>query len=143
MILQNAAILATGLFAGAALYISLVEHPARMSCGTTLAVAQFAPSYKRGALMQVSLALLAFVAAMAAWWTGAGRVWLVGSLLVVSVIPFTLLAILPTNKRLLDLTLDKDSYEAKRLLVRWGRLHAVRTALSLAAFAVFVCSLKA
>jgi hypothetical protein len=46
--------LAAGLFAGAAIYVSAVEHPARVSCGTDLAVREFAPSYKRGAIMQAS-----------------------------------------------------------------------------------------
>src|SRR5258705_5441082 len=50
--------LAAGLFAGAAIYVSAVEHPARVSCGTDLAVREFAPSYKRGAIMQASLALV-------------------------------------------------------------------------------------
>jgi hypothetical protein len=45
------ATLCSGLFAGAALYISFVEHPARMLCGTTLAITQFAPSYKRATVM--------------------------------------------------------------------------------------------
>ena len=39
---ESLAILASGLFAGAALYITFVEHPARMQCGTTLAITQFA-----------------------------------------------------------------------------------------------------
>ena len=38
------AIVVSGLFAGAAIYINLVEHPARVSCGTPLAVREFAPS---------------------------------------------------------------------------------------------------
>jgi hypothetical protein len=44
------------LFAGAAIYINAVEHPARLSCGTELAVREFAPSYHRATLMQVPLA---------------------------------------------------------------------------------------
>jgi Domain of unknown function (DUF1772) len=54
----------------------------------------------------------------------------VAGLIVGLVIPFTLIVILPTNKRLLDPTLDKRSAEADSLLARWGRLHAVRSALS-------------
>ena len=53
------AILASTLFAGAALYVSLVEHPARLSCGTELAATEFGPSYKRATVMQVALAVLA------------------------------------------------------------------------------------
>ena len=34
LILEFIATLSEGLFCGAAFYINLVEHPARMSCGT-------------------------------------------------------------------------------------------------------------
>ena len=46
-----------GLFCGAALYVNFVEHPARMSCGPELALREFAPSYERATIMQVSLAI--------------------------------------------------------------------------------------
>ena len=132
------AIFCTGVFAGASLYITVVEHPARMQCGTALAVAEFVPSYRRATVMQVSLAVFAFLAAIGVWLTSAAFVWLLGGILIVAVIPFTLIAILPTNKKLLDPFLDRNSDMARQLLIRWGRLHAVRTALSLVAFAVFV-----
>jgi hypothetical protein len=63
---ESLAILCSGLFAGAALYISFVEHPARMLCGTSLAITGFAPSYKRATLMQASLAALGTLATVAA-----------------------------------------------------------------------------
>ena len=137
---QSLAFLASGLFAGAALYVSFVEHPARMQCGTTLAVTEFAPSYKRGAVMQASLSALGTLAAIAAWLQGAPTLWLIGGLLLGALIPFTLIVILPTNKRLLDPSLDKESQLADQLLQRWGRLHAVRTCLSLASFLLFLLS---
>jgi len=43
-IVSLAAILACTLFAGAAIYINLVEHPARLSCGTEIAAKQWAPA---------------------------------------------------------------------------------------------------
>ena len=52
------AVLACGLFTGAAIYINLVEHPARMQWGVEIAVTEFAPSYRRAAVVQVSLAAL-------------------------------------------------------------------------------------
>ena len=134
---ESLAIVCSGLFAGAALYVSFVEHPARMLCGTNLAITQFAPSYKRGAVMQASLAAVGTFAAIAARLLGAPAPWLVGGLLLGPLIPFTLIVILPTNKRLLDPSLDKDSEMAEQLLHRWGKLHAVRSALSLASFLVF------
>ena len=58
MIPDILATLSSGIFAGATIYISLVEQPARLSCGVTLAVTQWRPSYKRGTALQAPLALL-------------------------------------------------------------------------------------
>src|SRR5437899_1823425 len=126
------------LFAGAALYVSLVEHPARMECGTEIAVREFAPSYRRAALMQATLAIAGFVFSILAWLSGSHPLWLLGGTLLVAVVPFTLIAILPTNKALLDPSLDKTSEKARQILVRWGKLHAVRAVLGLLAFALLL-----
>ena len=138
--MQLLATLASAIFAGAAAYINIVEHPARMSCGTELAVTQWAPSYKRATMMQAPLALLGFVCAVAAWLSGSSVWWLVGGLLLGLVVPFTLVVIAPTNKRLLSHQLDKRSEEARRLMRRWNRLHGVRTILSVVALVVFLLS---
>jgi hypothetical protein len=121
-------------------YISAVEHPARMLCGTRLAVTEFAPSYKRATLMQASLAALGTLAGIAVWLMGAPAWWLVGGLLLGAVVPFTLLVMLPTNNQLLDPSLDKDSELASQLLRRWGELHVVRGCMSLASLLVFLYS---
>jgi hypothetical protein len=123
-------VLACGLFAGAAVYVSLVEHPARMECGVEIAAAEFPPSYRRGTIMQVTLAAVCLLSSIAAWLAGATFWWVVAGVLQVSVIPFTLIVILPTNKQLLSPTLDKRSAQTGQLLARWGSLHAVRSALS-------------
>jgi Domain of unknown function (DUF1772) len=132
------AVLACGLFAGAAVYVSLVEHPARMECGVEIATAEFPPSYHRGTIMQVTLAALGLLSSMAAWLVGATFWWLIAGILLGSVIPFTLLVILPTNKQLLSPTLDGRSAQTEQLLARWGTLHAVRSVLSGAALLLFL-----
>jgi hypothetical protein len=129
------ATLAAALFAGAALYVNLVEHPARMTLGPAAALAEFAPSYQRGTNMQATLAVAGCVAGVVAWVLGAPRGWLVGACLLGAVVPFTLIVIFPTNRALLAKPGDS---EASRLLARWNRLHAVRTALSLAALVAFL-----
>ncbi len=134
------ATLCAGLFAGAAVYVSAVEHPARVLCGTRLAMTEFAPSYKRATLMQTSLAALGTLGGIATWLMGAPAPWLVGGLLLGAVAPFTLLVIVPTNNQLLDSSLDKESELARQLLRRWGELHAVRSCLSLASLLVFLYS---
>src|SRR5207244_8995249 len=137
-IAEFAAALACGLFAGAALYVSLVDHPARMQCRVEIATAEFSPSYQRGTIMQVTLAALCLLSSIAAWLAGATFWWVVAGVLQVSVIPFTLLVILPTNKQLLNPALDRRSAQTERLLARWGRLHAVRSALSAFAMLLFL-----
>ena len=140
--LQLLATFSAALFAGAALYISLVEHPARMQLETRIAAAQWAPSYARATWMQAPLALLSFLAGTTAWLKGAGASWLIAALLIGAVVPFTLVVIHPTNHQLLDPARDRSSAETRVLLERWARLHAVRTALSLAATAAYLVSLS-
>src|SRR2546427_10434232 len=131
---------AAGLFAGAAVYVTAVEHPARVECGQVLAIKEFGPSYRRAAVMQGALAVIGLLASVIAWYRGAGVGWLVGGLLLGALVPFTLVVIMPTNRRLLDPGLDSGSGEARELLSRWGRLHAVRTVVGVAVFGAFVVS---
>ena len=91
------AILGAALFSGPAIYLNLVEHPARMECGTRLASTVFGPSYRRATVMQVILALMASVGGAGAWLTGAPWKWLLGALFILAVIPYTLLVIRPTR----------------------------------------------
>jgi len=134
------AILSAALFSGAAMYINLVEHPARMECGTRLAATVFGPSYRRAALMQVILALMATIGGAGAWLTGAPWKWLLGALFILAVIPYTLLVMRPTNRQLLDPKAERTAEATYRLLQKWGRLHAVRSILGLLATLTFVCS---
>jgi len=137
-----AATACAGVFFGAALYINLVEHPARVSCGTDLAVREFAPSYRRATVMQASLAVIGCVCGLSgAWLVGDAQVALAATLLG-AVVPVTLLVIFPTNAQLLDSGLDRTSVRAAALLSRWNRLHAVRTILSGAAFLLFLWRLS-
>jgi len=137
-IAEFVAVLTCGLFTGADVYVSLVEHPARMECGVEIAAAEFPPSCRRGAIMQVTLAAVCLLSSVAAWLAGATFWWVVAGVLQVSVIPFTLIVILPTNKQLLSPTLDRRSVQTGQLLTRWGRLHAVRSALSAFALLLFL-----
>ena len=139
--LQFLAALSTCLFAGAAIYINLVEHPARMGCDTVTAVTVWAPSYKRATVMQASLAIVGFLSGVAVWLLEGGLAWLVGALLIGAVIPFTFIVIMPTNHQLLAPGRDISSAETRGLLEKWGKLHGVRSALGFFAAVVYVALL--
>jgi len=132
------AAICAALFAGAALYINVAEHPARMGLETRVAALQWAPSYERATWMQLPLALLSVIGGVAAWLMGAGLGWLVAAMLIGMVVPFTLVCVMPTNHKLLAPGRDLGSPETRMLLKRWGNLHAVRTTLSLLAAVLFM-----
>jgi hypothetical protein len=138
LILGLIATLSASLFAGAALYINVAEQPARLELDTRFAMAQWAPSYRRATWLQAPLAIASLVAGAALSLLGAGGGWLAAAVLIGAVVPFTFLGIMPTNHALLAPGRDLESNETRALLVRWGRLHAVRTALSLAATVLYL-----
>jgi hypothetical protein len=137
-VVEFIATVTAAIFAGAALYINLVEHPARMMLDTRSAVLQWAPSYRRATWMQAPLALVSLATGLASWWMGGGVVWAIAALLIGAVVPFTFLGIMPTNHRLLAPGRDLASPETRELLGKWAKLHAVRTVLSLLATVAYV-----
>ena len=130
-------------FTGAALYINIAEQPARLKLDNAAILREWKPSYKRGFAMQATLALLGFACGVAAWnETGENR-FLYGALILVANWPWTLLAIRPTNNKLMAMEPSKNDPQIRALVQRWGWLHAVRSGLGLMAAVVFFLSLIA
>jgi uncharacterized membrane protein len=128
LIAEALATFCCGVFFGAAVYISLVQHPAALETGTEFAVRFFTPMYRRAALMQASLAIIGAISSLAAYLLAAGRAWLLSAVLIAGVIPYTLLIVEPINQEIQ--TVDPSAREAVELLMRWGRLHCLRTLAS-------------
>jgi hypothetical protein len=141
IVFQFFAVLCCMIFAGASIYINLVEHPARMSCGTKTAATVWAPSYKRATVMQAPLTILSFLFGVGAWLVRGGLLWLIGAVLIGLVVPFTFIAVVPTNHQLLLPGRDLSSAETRSLLDKWAHLHAVRSALGFLASIVYLVSL--
>jgi hypothetical protein len=125
---QAVALLSAGLFTGGALYVSLVEHPARMALELGTAVQQFRSSYRRAAPWQAAMAILCAVCGVVASLAGASRAWGIGGLMVGVAVPFTLIVIMPINKRLLT----AEAAEAARVS-RANELLRIRARLALEA----------
>ena len=139
--LEYLATICSGVFAGAAIYINLVAHPARMAGGTPLAHAEWAPSYRLATRMQAPLAVVGGLSGIVASISGGELEWLATGLLLLSVVPFTLLVMFPTNKALLAIGPGEETDRAARLLDRWARLHAVRTLAGTLSFLFFAALL--
>lgn len=130
--------LACTLFAGAAVYINAVEHPARMSCGTEIAATEWVPSYRRATMMQAPLAVVAGLSGLMRGVLAHEALWIWAAVLMLAVIPFTLVVIRSTNHQLLDPRRNRGSEETRRLLNTWARLHSVRSALSVLASLLYI-----
>ena len=135
------ATLVSGLFAGAAGYISIVEHWARLQAGPAVALSQFRPGFPRARGIQATLAMVGAGSGVAAFFSGGGSAWLVVAALMLGVVAFTLVAITPLYNRLLEPALTAESPETIPTLERWGRLHHFRSAAGLAAFLIALVEL--
>ncbi len=69
---------------------------------------------------------------------GLGGLWLAGAVVLVANWPYTLLGIMPTNRRLISTAPDSADTATRSLLERWGRLHAVRSVLGTIATVLFL-----
>ena len=132
------ALIASAIFCGAALYVNVAEQPARLSLDDRALLAEWKPSYKRGAAMQAPLALVGFLLGILAWWQTAHPGFLIGAIAMIAPWPWTLIGIKPTNDALLATDPDKAGPQTRALIVRWGAIHGVRTALGALATVAFL-----
>ncbi len=141
MLFALVGLVVSALFAGAALYINVAEQPARLGLAPSELLREWKPAYRSGTRMQAPLAILGFLLGAAAWWQTRELPFLVAGFAMVSNVPWTFLVIYPTNKRLEATPEGSADENTRALIIRWGRLHAVRTSFGLVAIAGFLVGL--
>ncbi len=135
---EELALATAAAFTGAAIYVNVAEQPARLAVDDKALLAQWKLSYTRGFAMQASLALASALFGLLAFWFTRDWRSLVGAALIFANWPYTLLVILPINKRIAAISPDAAVAEGRHLIETWGRLHAGRSALGLAATLVYL-----
>jgi len=143
MLAGHLALIVAAAFFGAALYINIAEQPARLGLDDEALIAEWHHAYRRGFAMQGPLALLGCLLALVAWWQTFDWPWILGALLLVANGPYTLWAIKPINDALATEGSAASPSRSRALIEKWGRLHAVRTALGGAAALAFLWALVA
>ncbi len=126
------------LFAGAAIYISWAEQPARLHLDDQALLTEWKPSYARGFTMQASLAAIGFVLGVLEWIVTNNYLWLLGAVALVANWPFTLFVIKPVNEELNAIPNGAAGAHSRALILRWGQLHAVRSLLGALATGFFL-----
>jgi Domain of unknown function (DUF1772) len=132
------ALVVAAVFAGAAIYINVAEQPARLGLDDQALLDEWKPAYKRGFAMQASLAVVGFLLGLLAWWQTNDWRWALGALVLVANWPYTLFVILPTNTQLEAIEPTQAGPASRALVERWGRLHAIRSALGVIATLLFL-----
>src|SRR5260370_4304474 len=132
------ALIAAAVFTGAVLYVHVAEPPARLLLDDRALLTEWKPSYKRGAAMQAPLALLGCLLGLIAWWQISHPGFLIGAIAMIAPWPWTLIGIKPTNDALLATEPDRAGPQTRALVLKWGALHGVRTALGVLATLAFL-----
>jgi hypothetical protein len=129
------------IFVGASLYVNLVEQPSRLALDDRAMVAEWAPSDRRGFVMQASLALLCAILAVIAFRQAGDVRWLIGAIIILASWPYTYFVVVPLNNRLLAQSKDRTDSDARELVRSWGLLEWGHTLLGLWAAATFLWAL--
>ena len=141
MLVGPTALVLAAAFSGAAYYVNEVEQPARLALNDSSLLAEWKLSYARGTRMQASLAALSGAFGLVAAWQAQHVLWLLGAVLILTNWPYTLLIIKPVNDQLNAIDNNAANAAARALLIKWARLHGVRTALGVLATGVFMWAL--
>jgi Domain of unknown function (DUF1772) len=101
MLCRQLATRAAALFSGVAVYIKFAEQHARLGLSDQALLDEWKPAYKRGRLMQATLAIIGFLLEAVAWRQSSNLLWAAGGLLMLGNWPVTSIVIMPTNSRLM------------------------------------------
>jgi hypothetical protein len=137
MLAGSLALLVAALFTGAALYVNLVEQPARLRLDDASLLAQWKLSYGRGVIMQASLSLIGFALSIVAGHQGSW-LWFFGGIVLLANWPYTFLRVAPVNRKIKAFVPGSTEGQLHALVAQWGHLHAVRTALGTLACLIFL-----
>ena len=126
MLIGDLALVSAALFTGAAFYVNFAEQPARLKLDDRSLLAQWKPAYKRGYIMQSTLAIIigfVFGSPSVVAERHPGFPSRLAVLMMLANWPWTLFGIMPTNRILMATELQSAGSASRALVVKWNSLH--------------------
>jgi hypothetical protein len=132
---------AASAFFGAALYINIVEQPARLALGPATMVREWARSNRRGFVMRATLAVIAAILAYVYFGRTGDVRWLIGGIVILASWPYAYFVMAPVNIWLCAIPASAARSAVREFMRDWGLLEWGQTAIGLAACCLFAWAL--
>jgi hypothetical protein len=128
-------------FVGAALYISVVEQPVRLTLNAGEMVREWTPSNRRGFVMLSALAIASSILAYADYARTGDVRWIIGGTIMLATWAYAYFVIMPVNIELYALERDAPALTLRELMRDWGLLEWGHTVIGVWASGVFAWAL--
>ncbi|CAM1154391.1 Uncharacterised protein g11201 [Pycnogonum litorale] len=146
-VLKLAATATTGFFTGTCVYLSLSAYPALCELNEIERLKAFRPIYKRAGKIQQLWIISTSASCIGSYLLSDSSernfLWLGCGAALASIIPYTLIFMIPTNYALIDLeTSTKQSKDwINGTFSKWAKAHGVRSVVSTAVFGTMLYGL--
>ncbi len=129
-------------FLGAALYIGLVEQPARLALSSRSMVKEWIQSNRRGTLMMSSLAVASAILGFIQFKVSGDVRWILGAITILASWPYTYFVIIPVNVWLCAVAPGRAASPVRQLIRDWGLLEWGQALIGFAATCAYAWALE-
>jgi hypothetical protein len=124
-------------FVGSALYVNVVEQPARLALDARSIVREWVPSNWRGFVMLAVLAIVSAFSGYADYIRTGDMRWLIGATIILASWPYAYFVMTPVNILLYGARRKAPATAIRELMRDWGLLEWGQTAIGLGAACMF------
>jgi hypothetical protein len=137
MISGTLALAFAAAFTGASFYVNWVEQPARLKLDDAALLSEWGPSDSRGVFLLSTLALLAAIAGLIAYFDTQDLRWAVGAVIILGSWLYAFFVMSPLDNQVRSLR-GGDVGAARALVRQWGLVESGLTGIGAVAVLVFL-----